>query len=214
MAIMMPAAQLDDILDNGFDDHPSVTASLEDFEEPQAERSPLLFDLPSQHSGFRSGREDLSDVDDRSSVGAPWSPPGFRRSNTSAIGGSGWFRHDPYSARRRLRPSQSPSRSRQTSPEYQDAMEGEDEDITLAANIPLPPGIDSPVKDRSPEPEIQTDDIMRDFSPEPPESPNNCTGLFLVHGPQMLTSLRYPLCHARRGTTPGAFCRLFQFPSS
>jgi len=61
-----------------------------------------------------------------------------------------------------LRPTNSPSRSRQTSPEYQDAQE-DDNDVTIAANIPLPPGTDSPLKGRSPEPEEPPDDIMRAF---------------------------------------------------
>ena len=171
---MIPKAQMDDILDNAFDDHPSVTASLEDFEEQPAQRSPLLFDLPSQHSGFRSERDDTSDLDDRSSSGGPWSPPGFRQTRSSAARTSGWFRHDPYGSRPHLQPPTSPSRSRQTSPEYEDAMEGEDEDVTLAANIPLPTGTDSPWKERSPEPDHPSDYARRSMSPEPPDVPNNC----------------------------------------
>jgi hypothetical protein len=172
MVPMMAAAHLDDILDNAFDDHPSMTASLEDFEEQP--RSPL-FNLPSQHSGFRSEPED-SDIDDRSSAGAPWSPPGFGHNKR----GSGWFRHDPY-GRMNLRPSISPSRSRQTSPEYQDAQEG-DEDVTMAANIPLPAGTDSPLRERSPELEEVPDQTLRDFIPEPgvKENPNNCTAAVRV----------------------------------
>jgi len=171
MAAMMPAGRLDD-LDPAFDDHPSLAASLEDFED-QERRSPL-FDLPSQHSGFRS-EQDESEVDDQSSAGAPWSPPGFKHRSANV---NAWFRHDPY-GRYNLRPSVSPSRSRQTSPEYQDAQEG-DNDITIAANIPLPPGIDSPVKERSPEPEPIPDDMMHAFNESQPESvaqenKNNCT---------------------------------------
>jgi hypothetical protein len=168
---MMAAAHIDD-LDAAFDDHPSLSASLEDFEE-QNNRSPL-FDLPSQHSGFKSEPE-ASDADVESSNGEPWSPPGFKRHSR---GGSGWFRHDPYDTKGRLdlRPSVSPPRSRQTSPEYQDALEPED-DYTLPANVPLPAGTDSPIKERSPEPEPIPDAIMRDFDdPEPSaaEYANNC----------------------------------------
>lgn len=61
-----------------------------------------------------------------------------------------------------LRPSASPSRSRQTSPEYHDANDAEN-DVTIAANIPLPPGTDSPTKDRSPEPEERPGDMRRAF---------------------------------------------------
>ena len=169
---MMTAPHLDD-LDETFSDHPSVSASLEDFEE-RPTRSPL-FDLPSQHSGFKSEPE-ASDEDDQSSVGEPWSPPGFKRQYSR--GGSGWFRHDPYDTKGRynLRPSMSPSRSRQTSPEYQDALE-QDDDPTLAANVPLPKGTDSPKKERSPEPEPVSDNTMRDFvdaEPSANECANNC----------------------------------------
>ncbi|RMZ77058.1 hypothetical protein DV738_g4585, partial [Chaetothyriales sp. CBS 135597] len=65
-------------------------------------------DLPSQHSGFRSSNSNESDGD--------------------AI-------QDPYG--RLASRGSSPSRSRQSSPEYQDADEG-DNDVTIAANIPLP----------------------------------------------------------------------------
>lgn len=172
----MAAAELDE-LDNTFDDHPSLSASLEDFEEQQ-NRSPL-FDLPSQHSGFKSEPED-SDIDALSSNGAPWSPPGFRRHARGGSRGAGsWFRHDPYGTANRLdlRPSMSPSRSRQTSPEYEDARSG-DEDLTIPANIPLPAGTDSPLKERSPEPEPVRDDFAPPFAEEeqrPVTSTNNCT---------------------------------------
>jgi hypothetical protein len=163
MAALMAAAAIDE-LDNTFDDHPSLSSSLEDFEEQQA-RSPL-FDLPSQHSGFKSEPEDSDiEIDERSSNGAPWSPPGFQRHARGGSRGAGsWFRHDPYGTAHRLdlRPSMSPSRSRQTSPEYEDARDG-DEDLTLPASIPLPPGTDSPIKERSPEPELEPDG--EDFTP-------------------------------------------------
>ena len=166
----MAALDLDD-LDHTFDDHPSMNASLEDFEEQQ-HPSPI-YGLPSQHSGFKSELEE-SEADAESSSGEPWSPPGFRRQHSRR--GSGWFRHDPYASRLSLRPSMSPSRSRQTSPDYQDARQG-DEDITLAANIPLPRGTDSPVKERSPEPELEPE-IKRDDHDADPSSADcasNCT---------------------------------------
>jgi hypothetical protein len=145
---MLAAAQLDRIGDM-FDNHPSLSASLEDFEEHQ--RQSPLFGLPSQHSGFKS---ESSDADAESSTGEPWSPPGFRKPHTSLHSGrGGWYNHEPYGQRRFERPSTSPSRSRETSPQYEDAMEGElDGDITIPANIPLPAGTDSPWKEQSPEP--------------------------------------------------------------
>ncbi len=176
MTALMAAAETDD-MDNAFDDHPSLSASLEDFEEHQT-RSPL-FDLPSQHSGFKSEPDD-SDIDERSSNGAPWSPPGLRRHARGASRGAGsWFRHDPYGTAHRfeLRPSISPSRSRQTSPEYEDARDG-DEDLTIPANVPLPAGADSPVRERSLEPRTAEDDFAPAFAEEEQKAvndTNNCT---------------------------------------
>ena len=170
---MMAAVHMDD-LQAEFDDHPSLSASLEDYEEHH-NRSPL-FDLPSQHSGFKSEPE-ASDAEADSSNGEPWSPPGFKGHNRR---GSGWFRHDPYDTKSRLslRPSMSPSRSRQTSPEYEDALEPE-EDLTIPANIPLPIGTESPLKERSPEPDPIPDNIGRTFEDSEPsaaECANNCNG--------------------------------------
>ncbi|KKY22163.1 hypothetical protein UCRPC4_g03350 [Phaeomoniella chlamydospora] len=131
-----------------------------------------MFGLPSQHSGFKSEPED-TDLEDELSNGEPWSPPGFAVNTKS---GSGWYRHDPYGDgdRLRFRPSLSPSKSRQTSPEYQDAPDG-DEDITLAANIPLPLGTDSPLKGRSPspEPKEEVNQIFQDADETSLDTPNN-----------------------------------------
>ena len=130
-------------LPDGFDDHPSLCASLEDFEH--SDRSPT-FRLPSQHSGFKS--EESEPGGDSTSEG-PWSPPAWRRQTADA----GWYRHQPYAQDcRLLKPSTSPSRSRTTSPQYQSVQEDEG-DTTLPANIPLPRGSMSPVKEQSPSPE-------------------------------------------------------------
>ena len=161
-----------DELDHVFDDHPSLSASLEDFEEPASHRSPL-FGLPSQHSGLRSAgdQDDGSEPDIDSTAGEPWSPPGFRRRLPPSLQppttGSAWYRQQPYLVRDRLdlRPQaeSSPSRSREPSPQYEDALEDPMErdelemdldDLTFPANIPLPPGSDSPLKGRSPSPEV------------------------------------------------------------
>lgn len=205
-----------DELDNTFDDHPSLSASLEDFEEQQ-NRSPL-FGLPSQHSGFKSEADD-SDVEEKSSNGAPWSPPGFRRHARGGSRGVGsWLRHDPYGTAHRLdlRPSISPSRSRQTSPEYEDARDG-DEDPTLPANIPLPAGTDSPLKERSPEPEPVKVEYAPRYEDEEPKSganPHNCTA---SHSSRMLSctdfSVRHSICCKSRSATPRTFHGLLQFPS-
>lgn len=118
------------------DSHPSITASMDDF-EPR-DFSPTVPDLPSQHSGFRShvGSE-YSEASSRRS----YSPPAWRKA------GSGWFKN----------PSLSPGRgggggfrSKESSPQYHDALEEEgDGDVTayrIATRVPLP---GSPMKGRS-----------------------------------------------------------------
>ncbi|KAE8379912.1 hypothetical protein BDV26DRAFT_279982 [Aspergillus bertholletiae] len=155
-----------DELDNVFDEHPSLDASLEDFENPSnAHRSPV-FGLPSQHSGFRSEESDMEE-DDVTPNGERWSPPGFRRYDY--VQGSGWYRHQPYlrkgdQDRLGLKPTVglSPSQSREPSPQYEDALEDpmagkrsgstDTGDLTIAANVPLPVDADSPHKARSPSP--------------------------------------------------------------
>lgn len=149
-----------DELDNVFDDHPSLDASLEDFENnSNSHRSPV-FGLPSQHSGFRS--ED-SDGEIEEPTGERWSPPGLRQHDY--VQGSAWYRHQPYlrkshpnAERLELKPTiglSSPSPSREPSPQYEDALEGpakahtETGDLTVAANVPLPPAADTPQKGRS-----------------------------------------------------------------
>ncbi|KAL8798603.1 MAG: hypothetical protein Q9182_006538 [Xanthomendoza sp. 2 TL-2023] len=130
---------------DAFDDHPSLAASLEDFEHN--DRSPT-FGMPSQHSGFKS--EESEPECDSNSEG-PWSPPAWRRQ----VADAGWYRHQPYAQNsRHLKPSTSPSRSRHTSPQYQSAHEDEGDTI-LPANIPLPRGSISPAKEQSPSPEVE-----------------------------------------------------------
>ncbi|KAH8427528.1 uncharacterized protein LDX57_005241 [Aspergillus melleus] len=153
-----------DELDNVFDDHPSLDASLEDFENASNSHRSPVFGLPSQHSGFRS--EDSED-EDATPQAERWSPPGFRRYDY--VQGSGWYRHQPYSRaidheRLGLKPTVelSPSQSREPSPQYEDALEGTtavqrstsaDTGVaTIAANVPLPRDTDSPLKGRSPSP--------------------------------------------------------------
>ncbi|KAI9838360.1 MAG: hypothetical protein M1819_005628 [Sarea resinae] len=119
-------------LEGVFDDHPSLSASLEDFEHEN--RSPI-FEIPSHHSGFQSEHSEP----DSDSAG-PWSPPGWRKQHS----GGGWYRQQQL--QQDARASISPFRSRESSPQYESAAEG---DTTLAANIPLP--TESPLK-RSPSP--------------------------------------------------------------
>lgn len=166
---------LDD-LDRVFDDHPSLEASLEDFENnSNAHRSPL-FGMPSQHSGFRS--EESDDESEDPVAQERWSPPGLRQRDY--VADSGWYRHEPYSRnideRLQLKPtvglSMSPSLSREASPQYEDAPEapgaGEDEPgvETLAANVPLPVGADTPQTGRSPSPGLPPNLGARNNRPE------------------------------------------------
>ncbi len=167
-------------LDRMFDSHPSLSASLESMEN----RSPV-FGLPSQHSGLKL--ED-SEADVESNSEEPWSPPAWR--NQHAAGG--WYRHQPYLQQNsKLKPSASPSHSRGTSPQYEDARENEGETI-IPANIPLPRGSMSPTKELSPSPQpcaggaqdFETQDFGQQYAPveEPtskaPENANNCVDPF------------------------------------
>lgn len=160
-----------DELDNALDDHPSLSASLEDFEENLSPRS-HGFRFPSQHSGFRSEPSTDPDetLDNGSSIGDPWSPPGFKQAYmkqhnphlfSSSMPGSAWYRHQPYPRNApalRPTPGSSGAVSREPSPQYEDALEKPPDtdypvDLMLPASIPLPPGTDSPLKGRSPSPE-------------------------------------------------------------
>ncbi|KAI9664873.1 MAG: hypothetical protein M1821_006321 [Bathelium mastoideum] len=113
-------------IDNMQDDHPSIAASLEDFEHSDRDQRSPLFDMPSCHSGFRS---DYSESE--SDQQGPWAPPAWTKAS------SGWFKNDK--SRR-----ETESGSRRSSPRYESADEG---DLTLPANVPLP---SSPEKGRSP----------------------------------------------------------------
>ncbi|KAF2765850.1 hypothetical protein EJ03DRAFT_279264 [Teratosphaeria nubilosa] len=120
--------------------HPSLQASMEDYEA--REFSPTFPDLPSQNSGFRSGvNSEFSEQSSRRS----YSPPAWRKA------GSGWFKHPS------LSPSRAGYRSKEPSPQYHDATEDGDGEVTeyrMATRVPLP---GSPTKGRSPT-----------NSPEPP----------------------------------------------
>ncbi|KAL1627571.1 hypothetical protein SLS56_006292, partial [Neofusicoccum ribis] len=112
--------ELEDLLAS----RPSLAASVDDCYDldahQRASRSPF-FGIPSTHSGFRSEESETEETD---SAG-PWSPPAWRKA------GSGWYRHHHH---HHLSPD-SPSRSRETSPQYESAGEG---DAFMPANVPLP----------------------------------------------------------------------------
>lgn len=156
-----------------YESHPSLSASLEDFETN--EQASPVFRVPSQRSGFKS---DESEADAASNSEGPWSSPGWRRSDA----GSGWYRHQPYlQDGPNMRFSASGSRSRETSPKYESAEEDK-EDMTIPANVPLPRGSSSPRKERSPSPPPRDDgglkygEAFEQLKEEsaPAESQNNC----------------------------------------
>ena len=194
-----------------YDDHASLSASLEDFE--QSPRSPM-FDLPSQHSGFKSEESESEDEPASELSGEAWSPPAWRQQKSAG----GWYQHQPYAQDNNLlKASASASRSRGTSPRYESAQEDE-EDITLAAKVPLPRGSASPVKERSPSPILEKESKLsspspyleggQDFSPKieetgqadvVPENANNC-GLHVSKHLRSHTDIafpRYSFCSTR-----------------
>ncbi len=143
-----------------YDDHPSLSASLEDFEH--SPRSPV-FGLPSQHSGFQLEESESEDEPASEVPSEPWSPPAWRQRNPAG----GWYQHQPYPQDSNLpKASASASPSRGTSPRYESAHE-EEGDITLAAKIPLPRGSTSPVKERSPIRSSKRDSASPSPSPYP-----------------------------------------------
>ncbi|EMC97782.1 hypothetical protein BAUCODRAFT_31776 [Baudoinia panamericana UAMH 10762] len=116
----------------------SFNASMDDYEAPAREFSPTMpFDLPSQHSGFRSNV--ASEYSESGSSRRSYSPPAWRKA------GSGWFKHPSLSPTRERR------RSKESSPQYAGpGEEGDDGDVTayrIATTVPLP---GSPTKGRSP----------------------------------------------------------------
>lgn len=121
-----------DSLQHEFDDHPSIAASLEDFESSEPRHSPIL-DIPSHHSGFKAA--DLESEPGSSDSAGPWSPPAWHRPAT------GWFNNDILIANAATA-YRSPTRSRESSPEHDDEP----------TKIPLPY---SPEKGRSISPSPQ-----------------------------------------------------------
>ena len=136
-------------LEGLFDDHPSLDASLQDFEpgssdtnDPSSPSAPR-FGYPSQHSGFRSESE--SEREDSPVSGGGFSPPAWRRDRNGNRSTGFWNR----SANTKVRRGYD---SRESSPEYEDAYEGQDATLAAAARTRLPTGSLSPEKQRSPSP--------------------------------------------------------------
>ncbi len=99
-ALEMNARHERDLLDS----HPSLSASLEDFEHHGTysdhyahQRAPLPR-LPSHHSGFARSDDGGSSLHSHSDSGSAFFPPGERRypGSASASGILGWSTHRPY----------------------------------------------------------------------------------------------------------------------
>jgi hypothetical protein len=131
-------------LENLFDDHPSLDASLQDFEPGSSEigQSPR-FGYPSHHSGFRSSDTESEVVGSVS--GGGYSPPAWRRTGNGNRS-SGFWRRSKNILGKRSRSS------RESSPEYESADDGGDATLAAAVRARLPTGSLSPEK-RSPSPD-------------------------------------------------------------
>ncbi len=173
-------------LETLFDDHPSLDASLQDFEPGSSERgqSPR-FGYPSHRSGFRSDTE--SERADSVS-GGRYSPPAWRRDENGNRSSGFWNRGSTNAFGKRSRSS------RDTSPDYESADEG-DETLAAATRTRLPTGSLSPEKQRSPSPgpyPTGNTDFGRTFGGVvkregaqdvmlPPENTNNCMNASLLN---------------------------------
>lgn len=177
-------------MDSIFEDHPSLNASLQDFEHGSDPGSPVLpqFAYPLHHSGYQSGyRTESEDGMTSEASTGNYSPPAFRRINGGNQRDSGWWRKGEDLLNGRF--------SRDTSPDYESAIE---EDLAVAARTKLPPsrlGTESPQRQRSPSPDPyptgggdygrSSSTVKKEDSEEPKtptvdevsvkDNPNNCT---------------------------------------
>jgi hypothetical protein len=167
-------------LEGLFDDHPSLDASLQDFEPGSSDngQSPR-FGYPSHHSGFRSDSE--SEMAESVS-GGRFSPPAWRREGNGNRSSGFWNKGANTLGKRSYD-------SRESSPEYEDADDGQDATLAAAARTRLPTGSLSPEKGRSPSPdpfpsrggdfgntfgEVKLEEEKELIVPST-ENPNNCT---------------------------------------
>lgn len=166
------------------DSHPSLTASLEDFEhDEETTRTSPMFGLPSQHSGFRS---EPSESEPESEPRAPWSPPAWRKH------ASGWYSHNRLSTTSRSPSHHSSPRTRHSSYESAYGYEDDEGEITIPAHIPLPPSpekntprstaepagdeerLQSLSPEKSPAPLVVADSRETSIAPQDTPVPNNC----------------------------------------
>lgn len=160
-----------------------LDASLQDFE---LKPSPPPFGYPSAHSGFRT-EDTESDPADSISAGG-YSPPAWRRLGNGDRSSGFWRR----ATNDILGPV--PFRSRESSPEYESADEGEEDVLERAIRTRLPAGSLSPEKDFSAGPEEMRDTTIRlsalaareksysrsVVSPRQTPAADNCTSTLLI----------------------------------
>ena len=173
-------------LESLFNDHPSLNASLQDFEHGSTDLNQShRFGYPSHHSGFRSETE--SDIAPSDS-GGRYSPPAWRREGNGHRSSGFWNRQN-HTLRDRSRGS------RESTPEYESADEGRDATLEAARRVRLPTGSISPEKRRSPSPDsfsLRGGEIGNEFGEvtkdeghnvlvPSAETPNNCMFSFSFH---------------------------------
>ncbi|KAL3423839.1 hypothetical protein PVAG01_05586 [Phlyctema vagabunda] len=133
-------------LERVFDDHPSLDASLQDFEHPGSNSdvlSPKFAYLHSHHSGFRSDTD--SEMEDSiSASGGRFSPPAWRREGDGKRSSGFWNKASGLSHRRVY--------SRESSAGF-DITDDREATLEAARRTRLPTGSLSPEKKRSPSPE-------------------------------------------------------------
>lgn len=229
-------------LEEIFDDHPSLDASLQDFEPPGSsemdhQNSPR-FGYPSHHSGFRSS-DSGSDQDEESISGGRYSPPAWRREgngnrssgfwNTKkAMMGSGYEHHSRLLGQRGREESYDSYQSREGTPNYESADDGgEDATLAAAARTRLPTGSVSPEKRRSPSPDPYprgNQDFGDQFGGDVkfgqqedgrvvPESPNNCKQFSLFEWTGLIES-RHSIRSQSGNATSNRSIRSCLFPGT
>lgn len=164
-------------LEEAFANHPSLNASLQDFEVTdsnsgfglniRAMHSPKYANM-SRNSGVRSDSE--SDLVESISGGL-YSPPAWRRDGYSNRSSGFWKRGSAFA-------EQSQQDSRENSPEFDLPNFDEDETLAAAARTRLPTGSLSPEKRRSPSPQRSqaiTSNFRRTFVDLPTQTENNLT---------------------------------------
>ncbi len=162
-------------IDNLIDSHPSLAASLEDFEHEDTTRSSPMFGIPSQHSGFGA----VSESEPESEPAVPWSPPAWRKT------ASGWYNNNRFANGSRSSEHHSRHSSYDNAGSRNYSYEDDEGDITLPANIPLPVSPEKMTPRSTTEPEGDEGQYAspaplvvaesREPSIAPPEhAPNNC----------------------------------------